>query len=88
MENKPGQSTGPGLRVAGLAWMLVPLFFGGGYITLAVYWLLPVLGLVGAVLSGIDLVKGRKWALLGLVLSLAPFLLILGAIGMMVSGSR
>lgn len=80
-------TTGGGLRVAALCWVVALLFFAGGYITILVSYLLPVVALVGAILSLFDLVKGRKWALLGLVLSIAPLLLAMGFIALMIGGS-
>ena len=79
-------TSGMGLQIAGASWGLALLFFTGGYFTFMAYFLLPVLALVGVIVSVVDLVHGRKWALLGLVLSCTPLLLIIGAIMVMAGG--
>jgi len=81
-------TTGAGVRVAAACWVLALFFFTGVYIPLVTSYLLllAVLGLAGAILSVFDLVQGRKWALLGLVLSLTPFLLVMGGTALMSGG--
>jgi VIT1/CCC1 family predicted Fe2+/Mn2+ transporter len=84
---RSGTEISHGLRVAAATWLLALLMFTGGYMAILVSYVLPFVSLAGVVLSVTDLVGRRKWALLGLVLSLAPLLLVFGAIVAM-SGGR
>jgi len=64
---EPHQELSRGLpvSVAGIVCAL------SGFLVYLFLYLAPLFGLVGLVLSIIDLVRGRKWAMLALILSVA-----------------